>query len=485
MRRIEFYTVLTILILESTVVIVPIALSYFAASITIKSSGQIIAIKTPITYKSEIRGVFIFETVFEVSHNWTLIAETLAQYGINAVFVNDFSTFGRRFDDEISTAINAFHARGIEYHSVMAVLQDCKPDESLGTEEITPEGEIYNLYSHCPIKAHDYVISAIQDYIGNHSNVDGIMLDFIRYSDQAETCYCPYCRAAFEEWLGEGPITNWTLFYPDQPRWEEFLNWRNVPLTSLVKDIHDTIKTINPNILISEAAWTLFGDCPIYWRKYIGQDTAAWIKEGYIDFAAPMMYSEDQTEVEDQINTNIKYWLGGQPEGPIPLVGFFDCSRGATPAQIKAHIDYARSASLDGWILWRYGGPGLQSDYPDIRNYLSILYMPETFTIANIEVETSTNSATISWITTLPTTSRVEYNTISLFGALWETWDEFPYWNITRAQGILVVENKANVTEHSVILNNLTPGTKYYYRVQSKGISGIATSRVLTFTTKS
>jgi len=485
LRIVKCYGILAILIFGLVFTSISMVLSIFTTNVLIRSSGRISTVKELITYTSEIRGVFIFEDIFVYSHDWDIIAETLKQYGINAVFVNDFSTFGIRTNSEIRAAIDAFHARGIQYHSVMAVLQDTKPTESLGTEAIRSDGTVYNAYSHCPIKAHDYVISSIQDYLTEFPDVDGIMLDFIRY-DHVDMCYCEHCRAAFEEWLGEN-ITDWTQFYPDQPRWEEYAEWRTEPVTELVKDIHDLIKSVNPNIVLSEAAWTLFSDCPIYWRKYLGQDTACWIKEGYIDFVAPMMYTKSLSELEDYINTDIKYWTGGQPEGKIPLVAFLRndfTDVDATPEEFEAEINLVRQKGLDGWIIWRYGGPGSDAPHPDIRDYLSVIDMPQVFTISHINVEVTSNTATISWFTDVHSTSSVEYSTAPLFNASWQVWGGFHYWNITYNRGT-IVEHNDNVTIHSITIDGLASNTTYYFRVHCKGESGIATSKALKFTTTS
>lgn len=491
MRNAEFYEGVMILILGLALIITPIALSYITANITIQNSGKIITTKTLITQISEIRGVFLQEEVFSPGHNWTLIAKTCVDYGINSVYCNDFSTFTRRPDSEIRAAIDAFHAYGIEYHSVMSVLQDTRPSTSLGTEAIESDGSVYSVYSHCPIKAHDYVLSAIQNYLGNFSDVDGIMLDFIRYADEAVVCYCPYCRAAFESWYYENygaEVTNWTEFYPNQPKYNIFLEFRPIHLNYLVKDIHDLIKSINPNLVISEAAWTLFSDSAVYQRKWLGQDTAYWIKEGYIDFVAPMMYTRYTTDLENYINTNIKYWMGNAPEGPIPLVAFLRMdftSNDPTPEQFKALVDLVRSKGLDGWIIWRYVGPGCPIPTPpDIRDYLALIDMPQTFSISNINVETTANSAAITWFTTLPATSNVEYSINPLYNASWETQSGFHYWNVVYAPGI-IAENNLNVTEHVITLNDLIPSTTYYFRVQSKSQLGIVTSNTLIFQTKS
>jgi hypothetical protein len=190
--------------------------------------------------------------------------------------------------------------------------------------------------------------------------------------------------------------------------------------------------------------------------------------------------------LESYINTDLKYWMGGQPEGPIPLLAFLRHDYGATslpPQEFKALVDYVRSRGLDGWILWKYSGPGgYLSGSPNIVDYLSAINMTETFTVTNINVETTANSARMTWLTTLPTTSKVEYSTNPLFNASWMVQSGFHFWNITYALGAMMIDY-ANVTEHSVTITDLSPGTKYYFRIQSVGTSGTVTSKVMTFTT--
>jgi hypothetical protein len=199
------------------------------------------------------------------------------------------------------------------------------------------------------------------------------------------------------------------------------------------------------------------------------------------------MYTKDPDDLNNSlIHAVIKYWMGGAAEGPIPLVPILRMdwkSEDPTPEQFKAQIDVVRSRGLDGWIIWRYAGPGCPLSPPDIRDYLEIIGMPQTFTIVNINVETTANSATITWTTTEPANSRIEYGTSPLFGAEWKIRQGFGYWNITRNIQNVVI-NEANVTRHLITLNNLPNGT-YYFRVQSKGISDTITSRVLTFTIQS
>lgn len=475
-------SLILILVLVSLVELV--AYSYYTTNVIIKNRGRITTQPILIFQKSEIRGVFFHEAIFAYPHDWYTIAETLSHYGINLVVINLIGYTGALRDpSEWTAAINAFHSRGIEVHVSWNVLGDMASGDQYASENHLGGKQNWN----CPIKIQDLAVQTVQQALSY--DIDGIMLDYIRF-EVTDQCYCSQCRAAFEQWYLENygaQVSNWTEFYPDQPKWNIFAEWRTTPITELVKLIHDTAKAIKPNIVISLAAWSYFQNCPIYWRKFLAQDTGAWIKEGYVDFVAPMMYTKDLAELEDLINSNQKYMVGGV-EGKVPLLAFLMNDMKAespTPEQFKAEIDLVRSKGLDGWIIWRYSGPGgYLEGSPNITQYLQLIDMPETFSISNVEVAVNGTSATITWKTELPTTSVVEYNTIPLFNASREIWGDFYYWKITHIQGTIIADNQ-NVTEHNFTLVGLLPETKYYFRVQSKGASGIATSKVMTFTTSS
>jgi phosphodiesterase/alkaline phosphatase D-like protein len=94
---------------------------------------------------------------------------------------------------------------------------------------------------------------------------------------------------------------------------------------------------------------------------------------------------------------------------------------------------------------------------------------PDTIppTISGIAVGTLTSgTATITWSTSEPATSQVEYG-------------------ITASYGSSTSLDTTLLTGHSVVLQALAPNTLYHYRVQSRDAAGnLATSADLTFTTK-
>jgi uncharacterized lipoprotein YddW (UPF0748 family) len=144
-------------------------------------------------------------------------------------------------------------------------------------------------------------------------DVDGIHLDFIRY---------PGARWGFNKKPMEAFIQRWGV----DPRllsvWvqntmpERFIN-KELPLhmrwqyyyyslwaeqksryvTELVRDVHQTVKSVNPQVILSAA---VFPDPQLaYYAK--GQDWPTWMDQGYLDLIVPMAYHGDQYRVMAQM----------------------------------------------------------------------------------------------------------------------------------------------------------------------------------------
>jgi uncharacterized lipoprotein YddW (UPF0748 family) len=491
LRNTKLYAIILISVMFVGIFILSPAISSLINDVTIRCTGRIATVPLSSRARSEIRGVFVHCMSLDGTADWDLIAQTCKDYKIDRIYSEMLSVRNTYYPsayrpnavgrDELGLAIAACHARGMEFHLSMDVVYVPKDDQP----ELRAVDYLGNPYSwSCASNpAYRTLVKNLVEELATNYDIDGFMFDYIRWDDTEDICYCPYCKEEFQAWLGE-TITDWTPFYPGGSRQNEFLEFRNVPITETVALIRDAMRAIKPNLEFSLAAWTYFEDCPMYWRKYLGQDTGDWIRNDYIDVVAPMMYTTSLSEIQDEVQTNFKYMTAG-PEGKIPLLAFLDCTRKNTPQSLKAEIDWIRTAGVDGWILWRYGGPGdgQESGAPDIRNYLSIVDMPDTFTLGNIQISTTDAEATITWTTDLPATSTVEYSTSPLFTASWELWrEEFNYWDIDHVAGTLI-ENSTLVTDHSIILTDLLPETKYYFRVQSQDPSGTATSEILTFTT--
>jgi len=475
--------------------IISLALSQVPNYAIVKNSGRII-VPIKCMFDSEVRGMFVYYESMGHSPDWELIAQTCAEYGINtlvvevlgigtACYYSDICI--NRYGDQLTPALQAAHSWGLKLYVLMAVLPSLKPAEDPSHAEllmVDDNGNPSDTWA-CPTnpKTRERLLAIVEELLTKFPDIDGFMFDFIRYpEDHTGWCYCEHCKAAFQEWLGEN-ITDWTPFKRGGSRQLEYLEWRTNPVTEVVKSMSQKLRELKPDIAIGAAVWTYFGDAPSYWRRYLGQDTGRWIKEGYLDFVSPMIYTSDVADFEGMLLDNLEYMVDG-PEGKIPIIPFIDVTRKNTPETFAEEIQIMRSHGVDGWICWAYGGPGEGSGAPDVRNYLSLIDMPETFSLGEIKVEVEGTQAIITWMTTLPTTSIVEYSVNPLFNASWEIWNGFHYWRINHIQGT-IIEDTNNVTMHMITITNLLPNTKYYFRVQSRGSQATLTSVTLTFTTKS
>lgn len=446
-----------------------------------------------VSNKSETRAMFISSASFGAQPDWNLIAQTLKDCKIDALYgewadanwAHYPSAYARTvYFDTLQPAIAACHAQTppIEVHFLFCMLLGYGPPE---TRVVRSGGGRAGFT--CPTNpaTRRYLKNRVEEVTTNY-DIDGFMFDYIRYDD-TDMCYCNHCKAAFETWLGEGPITNWSPFYPGGARHGEYLEWRVIPITELVRDIRTWMLTIKPELEFGAAVFGPLPGSPSYWRLEIGQDWVDWVDKGYLDTVSPMCYWDSYTPTFAQQVDALLDILGG-PEGKIPLAIFLATAYPGV-ANLAWYIrevqEIMRPKGGDGWNNYAYGGPGdPSSGYPDIRNYYTALAMPDVFTLKDIVCTPSATSAIITWTTDLPATSKVEYSTSPLFttSLVYDPSQGFHYRDIDHVPGT-VVEDAAPVTVHSIPLTGLLPGTLYYFRVQSEGSGGIATSKVGTFRT--
>ena len=119
-------------------------------------------------------------------------------------------------------------------------------------------------------------------------DVDGIHFDYIRYPN-ADHCFCPGCRARFEEAIGR-KVANWPADVRSDPallqKWYDF---RRSNITRVVRSVSEIVRKAKPSLRISAA---VFRDWPVD-RDRVGQDWKAWLDAGYLDFVCPMDYERN------------------------------------------------------------------------------------------------------------------------------------------------------------------------------------------------
>jgi uncharacterized lipoprotein YddW (UPF0748 family) len=493
-------------------------------SITIPSSGRILAMHSRAA-ESQLRGVFYSATSSMSPNNWNTIAATLAPYGINMFDVevlNDhFAYFPNPYvaytNSNISGCIAAFHSYGISVYAhidtmIGALNSDTQcyylPDSSTFP---TTNVSLYNWLDIANPIVMTYMKPLIQYMVGNYS-FDGLVLDYSRWG--GDMPYGSYDMQQFQHDTGLDVGMPWSTWMSDVlapskggngKYYEQFMDWRANLVTAWVGNISQWALAINPNLKIGASPHGFGYDAmkPDYARWNSGQDFASWIRLGYINWVAPMLYNSYTVPLNQYYLAfagAVRAMIGnctGAAHGQVPIYAFLTLWPGGAAANVTNFVNQVNAINGvggDGWILWCYAGPGSTNSYgyPDIRQYLNAsglgLPDPSTFALTDVTA-TALNSTSeqISWTTSSVANSTVEYNSSQLFvwsqlNATDQIASGFPYWQNNHITGFLI-SNATSVTNHAITLTGLTPGTKYYFRIQSGDPSGIAATAVMTFST--
>lgn len=130
------------------------------------------------------------------------------------------------------------------------------------------------------------------DVVKNY-DVDGISFDFIRYPD-SNFCYCDWCLATFkaemkakikpEEKAALDQSPDRLAYVKAYP--QAYDDFRRERVTREVYTIHDAVKAVKPNIILSASVF------PKAEEAYNGrlQDWKRWLREGKLDLLFPMAY---------------------------------------------------------------------------------------------------------------------------------------------------------------------------------------------------
>ncbi|NOX54456.1 MAG: family 10 glycosylhydrolase [Planctomycetes bacterium] len=292
--------------------------------------------------------------------DWDRTARELAAAGINMVIPNLLwagrahypsdvlprsKTF-QEYGDQIAQSIAACHKYGIEVH-VWKVNHNLSGAPKEFVEQLRREGRLqvgrtgktHNWL--CPSHPknfeleRDSMLEVVRKY-----DVDGIHFDYIRYPNN-DHCYCDGCRKRFEAETGTR-VARWPDDCYDGPLHDRYRDWRCQQITRLVAAVSREAKKIRPGIKISAAVFGHYPQC----RISVGQDWAAWIKAGYLDFVCPMDYTQSDADFRSLVENQIKIIAGRIPI--YPGVGAFRL----TPDRMIGQIVIARSLGADGFTIF-------------------------------------------------------------------------------------------------------------------------------------
>ncbi|MEM3566201.1 MAG: family 10 glycosylhydrolase [Candidatus Bathyarchaeia archaeon] len=418
-------------------------------------------------FKSEVRGVAV-GYVWGQNTNFSLIAQTLYDYGINTAYVDVSKLYLTGFDRVWRGTLNNLpyhrlfidecHKRGIRVVASLVTMYEAPTSPDMRT--LTSTGYLDWLDVTKP-EARE-MLKAIVETLAKDYDFDGINIDYYRWEYRTDM---PLGNEARDKFIADTGLSdvNWPtdVLYGGRYFWQ-FMNWRANVITELVGDMYRWAKEANPDIVVSICPWEAL-DAKWYWVYYIGQHNADIIDKGHCDIVSPMCYDPNASRVIQEVQWAYDLYVG-KVEGKYPLIPFLSHSY-FTPEQFANLMAQLKAIGIDGWVLLLYNGPGAEympaeyrETYPDIRPYLAALHeaglMEPIWAIQNFTVSVSGNTATISWTTTVPTNATIEYSDGKIFYAATSLYQNALYYkdiNYNETDSIKIYNSTYSTTHNFMI----------------------------------
>lgn len=339
----------------------------------------------------EVRGVWVVRTDLTSPQAVSRVVRHARANGLNTLFVQCRGRGDAYYNtqlepraqalekqpisfDPLEQVVREGHAAGLQVH---AWINSCyvwsdkyaphSPQHLVNAHKdwlaVTPSGhrcsvgdsEVFICPGNPASRAH--LVAVCTDIVHRY-NVDGVQLDYIRYSKE-NPCYCDGCLQRFRDYLAAGrtspdkvaavrATSRAALPHAFAGFWGEF---RRSQITSLVQDIHDSIKAERKSVLLSAAVipWGRFPGDFTRSEAYntVAQDWYGWMRTGLVDAVCPMTYQPSlpgfMTWVRgvqrDHPNFPVWYGIGAYLFGPD-----------SAAAKIKA----VRGVGGKGWVLFSY-----------------------------------------------------------------------------------------------------------------------------------
>ncbi len=203
---------------------------------------------------------------------------------------------------------------------------------------------------------------AILAEIAKQYPVAGVHLDYIRFPG-SHACFCPTCRRAFESSTKQR-IRHWlTDVQPGGPLAPSFSEWRAEQISRFVRLARDRLHAVRPSATLSAAVYGYYPGC----IQSMGQDWAAWLRNGWVSFVCPMNYEQDLDRFKRYLQTQLP--LAPHPGRIIPGIGVTASTSRLNPIQTLDQIEAVRAAGAPGFILFDLN-PTLETElFPILRAF--------------------------------------------------------------------------------------------------------------------
>lgn len=312
----------------------------------------------------EFRGIWDHSPEGLYPGNWDRTCSILAAAGFTDVFPNmawgalahyesrvvPRSDTWNLMGDQLEQCVKAAHKHGLKVHA-WKVCWNLNSRKDSFTENLRAQGRLMvsdkgkTIDWLCPSHPANRKLEVdIATEMAGKYDIDGYHLDYIRYYN-SNYCFCDGCRTRFEEAIGR-KIASWPEEVIQGKLNAEFSRWRRDQITTAVREISKSVKSVRPKTKVSAAVYGSYPSC----ITSIGQDWGLWLRKGYLDFACPMNY----TEISSQFNRllELQSSLPGAGTSIIPGIGVTSSQSTLGPVQTIDQISALRKAGFPGFVLF-------------------------------------------------------------------------------------------------------------------------------------
>lgn len=257
--------------------------------------------------------------------------------------------------DPLALAVVRAHHRGLRLHAwvnVYPLWKGLEPPTDPGhcylrhpewrlhdeTGAPQPPSEFYVVADPTNPEVQDHIAAVMRDICGRYE-IDGLHLDYVRFVGEAldPEHLWPGDPASIERWRQAGGTSD--PFTPDGRRVHQA--WVRAEISALVQRIGHECKALRPGLEYTAAVLRN----PDVARDTYLQDAAAWIRQGALDLALPMIYTDDL----GAFRTDLDAWLAAAPADRIvPGIGVYK----QAPADLAPQLSACRGTA--GWSLFAY-----------------------------------------------------------------------------------------------------------------------------------
>ena len=171
-----------------------------------------------------------------------------------------------------------------------------------------PRGEMVAVANPALPAVRAYEIDLMLEVVRKYG-VDWVHLDYVRYPCEPTEPFFSFDRESLRLFKADTGIDMAAVKARDtgNPAWNVWLRWNTDRVTVFVRELRAALTTTGRKVRISAA---VFPDA-VNARVAIGQDWAAWGREGLVDMLNPMLYTNDVKLYETLAREAVGFAKGG------------------------------------------------------------------------------------------------------------------------------------------------------------------------------